>query len=287
MERVKPDDARAPHSTAPFRPPPPLCGHSSATMVVSGHRIRCGVCGSFWDRRSVDRVIEYDDDYPEVRGHFDVTLGHMKVRTLWWWMRRAGVDPRGRVICETGFGAGFSLAALQARGAHVYGVEVVDANLAHARALGIPTASLLHAERLPARLPLPVDLWLFQDAFEHIPDPSAYADWMLANSARGAEILIVLPQAGSFSERILGRFWPHRVPDHQFHWSARGLVEFWSRYGFALARRFTPVKWVSPSMLLAHGRILRGQAERGEVSARFAFPFNIGEFGGLFERRSS
>ena len=87
-------------------------------------------------------------------------------------------------------------------------------------------ADLYLVDELPARLDDPVDLWLFQDSFEHIPDPAAFVAWMTASSAPNAEILLVAPRADSLSRRMMGRWWPHKLPDHQFHWSRAGLVAF-------------------------------------------------------------
>ena len=64
----------------------------------------------------------------------------------------------------------------------------------HVRATGLDV-DLLRADQLPARLDAPIDLWLFQDSFEHLPDPSTFVAWMTENSASNGEILMVLPRA--------------------------------------------------------------------------------------------
>ena len=246
----------------------------------------CGVCGSFWDLESYVAVPVYDEEYPLKRGHFDPTVGTLKVRTLARWLGRSGAKVEGRVSCEVGFGGGSCLSFLASRARKVYGIEANPAAIEHARRQAI-NAELLTSDALPPRLTEPVDLWLFQDAFEHIPDPATFTDWLAANSSATAEILLVAPRADSFSQRLMGRWWLHKLPDHQFHWSRRGLLEFMRRRGFEVRTEFSPVKMVSPGMALAHlAHKLGARTGSGGAGAAFAIPFNVGELGVLLSRRA-
>ena len=165
------------------------------------------------------------------------------------WMR-LGVSLAGAHVCEVGFGGGSCLPYLAERARKLTGLEANETTIEYARASGAK-ATLLDVRKL-RKLDEPVDLWLFQDSFEHIPDPAAFTRWMVANSSPQAEILIVLPRGDSLSRRLLGRFWPHKLPDHQFQWSRSGLIEFMKRRGFEVEREFFPLKFASPQMVLAH-----------------------------------
>jgi hypothetical protein len=265
--------------------PPLLCEHPNDTIRVSGHRAVCAVCGSFWDRDSLAASVEYDETYPAQRGHFDPRVGALKVRTLDHWLQAGGVSLAGKVVCEVGFGGGACLPYLAARAAHVIGLEVNQAAIDRVRETGV-RAELLQVAPLP-ELSQPIDLWLFQDSFEHIPAPGPFTDWMVANSASAAEILLVAPRGDSLSRRLMGRFWPHKLPDHQFHWSHDGLVAFMARRGFAARRQFFPLKFASPQMVAAHFLHKLGVADslrRRLVGASFALPINFGEHGLVFQR---
>lgn len=269
--------------------PPLRCGHSLDAAVRRSFRVECGVCGSFWDCDSLARAIEYDPSYPERRGHYDPRVGALKVRTLRRWLEIADVRLDGRVVCEVGFGGGSCLPMLAERARLVYGLEANSATIDHVRSTGV-RAELLDVRQLPDRVRDPVDLWLFQDSFEHIPNPDQFFEWLVSNSARGAELLVVAPRADSISRRLMGRLWPHKLPDHDFHWSRAGVVQFMQRRGFAPAREFYPLKFASPQMIVAHALHKLGAPERLRAwlgGASLAVPFNFGELGLLFRRASA
>lgn len=264
----------------------PLCGHAAAGLREDGYRLRCGVCGSFFDREFALREFGYDSSYPAERSHFEPEVGAMKVRSLERWLRATGVDPSGRVVCEVGFGGGYCLRSLANRAASAFGIEAVEANLAHARKLGV--ASVFPFESRPDPLPRPVELWLFLDSFEHLPDPDRFLRWLAANSAERAQVLLVAPEACSASERWLGTLWPHRLPDHRFHWSRSGLEERFAAHGFRLATHFRPTKGVSLAMVAAHLAhrfpLLRPLARAARGLRRLRVDFNLGEMGLVLER---
>jgi hypothetical protein len=264
----------------------PPCGHGAAGLRVEGYRLRCAECGSFFDRDAVRREFRYDASYPAERGHFDPAVGALKVRSLERWLGAAGLDPSGRVVCEVGFGGGHCLRFLAERAACAFGIEAVEANLAQARALGL--ANLLAFEQCQAPLPRPVELWLFLDSFEHLPEPERFLAWLAGCSAPRAHVLLVAPEAGSASERWLGTLWPHRLPDHRFHWSRRGLEQRFAAHGFRPVADFRPTKSVSAAMVAAHLAhrfpLLRPLARAARPLGRLCVDFNLGEMGLVLRR---
>jgi hypothetical protein len=264
----------------------PLCGHDPACLRAEGYRLRCRECGSFFDRDAAAREFRYDASYPAERGHFDAEVGALKVRSLERWLRAVGIEPAGRVVCEVGFGGGHCLRWLASLAAAAYGIEAIEADLEHARRLGVAEVRPFEGCREP--LPRPVELWLFLDSFEHLPEPDRFLGWLARSSAAQANVLLVAPEAGSRSERWLGRLWPHRLPDHRFHWSRRGLAERFAAHGFRRVADFRPAKSVSPAMVAAHlaHRMpgLRPLADAARRLRRVRFQVDLGEMGLLFER---
>lgn len=276
---------------APEAPPEldPLCGHGSGALRRDGYRLRCTTCGSFFDRSSLAQDFVYDASYPTDRGHFDPEVGAMKVRSLERWLRVAELDPTGLVVCEVGFGGGHCLRWLADRAAQTLGIEAVEANLEHARSLGLADVMRFAACREP--LARPVELWLFLDSFEHVPEPDRFLRWLTASSAPGARVLVVAPEAGSPSERSLGPLWPHRLPDHRFHWSRKGLEALYRAHGFRTVAQFRPTKTVSGAMLLNHLSmtfpLVRPLAGAARWLRGLRLDFNVGEMGLVLERGAS
>jgi Methyltransferase domain len=266
----------------------PLCGHGRGALRRDGYRLRCTTCGSFFDRNSLRREFVYDASYPADRGHFDRDVGAMKVRSLERWLAQVELDPSGRVVCEVGFGGGHCLRWLADRAAQTFGIEAVVANLEHARRLGVE--SVLAFDECRAPLPRPVELWFFQDSFEHLPEPRRFLSWLVASSAPRARVFVVAPEAGSRSERWLGAFWPHRLPDHRFHWSRNGIEELFRAHGFRTVAEFRPTKTVSGAMLLNHLSmtfpLVRPLAGAARWLRRLRLDFNVGEMGLVLEREA-
>jgi hypothetical protein len=268
-----------------------LCGHT-LPPVAHSYKARCPQCGSFWDRDALDTQTAYDRSYPEQRSHFDPLTGRLKVRTLRRWLAKLGIRTEDLAACEVGFGGGFCLSFLQETSRCVFGIEAISENIEHAVRLGLRRDSLYHAGALSGALPQKVDLWIFQDSFEHLDDPSRFLQWLIDNSSERSRVLVVAPQGGSISERMMGTWWPHKVGDHRFHWTRQGMVDFFSRRGYALEESFFPAKYLSLRMASSHLLLKAVGPKRLEPWLRriprshCAFLFNFGEMGLLFRKRT-
>lgn len=206
-----------------------LCS-PDAGLLRQGQLLRCAHCGSFRDLRATGQRADHSG-------------GGQALRTLQGWLRRVGLDRDlgSRVVCEVGFRDAGCLDWLRCASSRAFGIGTAEA-VARAMATGLPARDLFDAARLPRQLPEPVDLWIFQDSFEHLPAPAAFCAGLVANSAPAARLLIVCPEAGSLSEAMMGSRWPHRTPGHRFHWSRRGLTGFLDSFGFTVERQFLPLK---------------------------------------------
>lgn len=258
-------------------------------MVRTGTVLRCTRCGSFHDLTFATEEARSDGDSDAVHRYSDTAIARLKLRTFQNWLHRTRLDREigSLVVCEVGFRGAVCLEWLHYAASRAFGIEPSVDAVMRAAAMGLPGGDLFVANVLPTRLPEPVDLWIFQDSFEHLPDPEIFCGWMQANSSDSARLLIVCPEANAPSERLLGRWWPHRLPDHPFHWSRPGLSEVLGRFGFALERRFFPWKQVSPRLLLSHLALKSGWAlpRLGWLDG-LTFPANIGEMGLVFRRRA-
>jgi hypothetical protein len=267
-----------------------LCGHAASFFSQQGHKGRCKFCGSYWDLDFADKKFNYAASYPTDRGHFDTAIGENKVKSLIRWLSLLNVDLSKLTMVEIGFGGGATLRYFHSKSKFAYGIETIPANISHAAELGVPSSQLFNFDQLPQNLPAAIDLWVFLDSFEHLPDPHTFLTWM-SSARRSSRILMVLPQAGSWSDRLLGRLWPHKLPDHSFHWSKTGLSEFLLKFGFRLDKEFSPKKVVTINAVLAHAAHKFNWPPLARLSkvklVSWLFPpiyWNIGEMGLLFSR---
>jgi hypothetical protein len=268
--------------------PPPLICHPGSAPRIDDFRAECPECGAFWDLDNLEADSRYTDRYPSERSHFDATVGALKVATLERWLRDTNLDPASRVVCEIGFGGGHCLRYLHDHARRAYGIETIPADVDHAATLGVPRDRMFLAGDLPPVLPEPVQLWLFQDCLEHLLQPDPFLSWLEKSSAPDARVLVVAPDGASRSRRLLGRSWPHRVPDHAFHWTPAGMRALLGRHGFEFERSFHPVKRISTRMGVLHLR----QTRLAPITRAFEWLvppahlwFNIGELGMVFRRR--
>ena len=272
--------------------PKPLCEHNEPLKYSRKYKAECPVCQSFWDLNALKSSIVYDCNYPEMRSHFNPIKGKNKVKTLQGWLRETHIELSASIVCEVGFGGGFCLQYLQKLSKQAFGVEAIPQNIEHAVSLGIKRENLYLADEVPSLLPSRVDYWFFQDSFEHIPDPSTFMRWLLCNSSDSSKILLVAPNSTSISERVLGKFWLHRSADHCFHWSRKGLVDFFLKRGFVLECLFNTKKYISVKGVIAHATLLSNYPPVFRNLMRLTFPnivirFNFGEMGLLLGKRSN
>lgn len=263
-----------------------LCGHQD--LIQKGHRIQCTKCGSFWDSDYINQEYTYDNDYPEDRNHHSEFIGKLKTKTLKKWVNQNKVELENKSICEIGFGGAYPLSYLYKVSRSAYGVEAAQSNIDHAAELGIEKTNLFKVDSLPEILPEKIDLWVFQDSFEHILEVEPFMQWLISNSSSKAEILMILPQANSLSDRLMGTLWPHKLPDHKFHWSKPGLTSFMNGFGFKIKKEFYPLKYISVGMIIAHLTHKLGlKFPIPNLLKSLSFPFNFGEQGLLLELKNN
>jgi SAM-dependent methyltransferase len=267
--------------------PRAYCVHAGVPFV------RCGACASLYQGSAPDwtRIAAiYQDDYHQLRGHADNPAVEIaKTATTHHYLRMLErLHPPGRRLVEVGCSAGAGLAAAAAAGWDVQGVEVSAASAAVARKR--PGVGAVHTGRLEdAPLePGQTDVIALFDVLEHIDPPDETLATICRLLSPGGLVLIVTPDGGSLSTRLMGARWPHLFIEHVIMYSRRGLRGCLQRAGFRVERIGFAWKWVNLDMLVRHatihrhvvggtllrllGRILPG------LLLRMGIPFNIGEF---------
>lgn len=264
-----------------------LC-HPCMQPKRKGYRLVCPICDSFWDTESCAYEYVYTGEYSVKRDHYDPHIGELKVSSFTRWLSLLNINLSEHVVCEVGFGGGHCLTYLNSQAKVTYGIEAVQENIDNAVKMGVPASQLMLVGKQPKVLAEPVSLWVFQDSLEHILDIRPFLQWLAENSAADSFMLIVAPDASSWSRKVMGKYWPHKIPDHQFHWSGIGLEFLLGQFGFNVDARFNPVKYISSRMLLNHLertglRWLFKPLQR--ITPAVDFWFNIGEMGLLLERK--
>ena len=267
-----------------------LCRHPLNNFYISRDRTICPICGSFYDNKYKDNNFVYDDSYPEKRSHFDKNVLKNKIKSARNFISKLDISLEGKNVLEVGFGSGDTLPIYKELGAITFGLEAVKINVENAVKLGIDRKNLFLVEELPEEFPVKIDVFVFFDSFEHIPDQYKFVEWMRKNSASGAQILLIAPKADSLSQKIMWPFWAHRIPDHQFHWSEPGLIDLFKGYSFAKIKSFLPLKSVTVRTLVIHvGMIFQIKSAPALLVKIFnpilniSLWFNIGEHGLIFK----
>jgi SAM-dependent methyltransferase len=185
-------------------------------------------------------------------------------------------------ILEVGCSAGFSLRVALDMGLDIYGLEVNKNVIESLSGQGI-SADRISVNGLRAFVNKRFEAVAFFDSFEHLPDPRGFLSELTAYLLDGAYIIIVLPNGGSISRKVLGRYWPHYVIDHWVHYTLRGIRMLLSVYNIKIINSFYPIKDVSLEMIIRHMVIHRNLPinilDKFRIVSSLRFPFNIGEIG--------
>ncbi len=259
----------------------PACGQALPTSGSSNGQQTCPACKTLV--LPARRDFSYGDDYPAQRQHHEEAVRRLKQRSFAAWLEATGLSVSDRAVLEVGFGGAGVLAWLHRHAASAYGVEVIEANRETARELGVPADRIASdIEGLP-RDGLRFDLVVYCDSFEHLLDPEDHLRALARLTEPGSQALIVAPRSDCLSRPLMGRFWPHHLPDHWVFFSLKGMESLWGRHGWRLRQSFSPVKFINTAMALEHLSLKLGM--RLPVPNRApSFSLNFGEMGVLMER---
>jgi SAM-dependent methyltransferase len=182
-------------------------------------------------------------------------------RTARWLLDRLGAYlPQGRLL-QVGCGHGLLLDEARRRGYDVDGVEpsVEAARYARDRlGLAVREMAIEEAELEGERY----DAILLVDVLEHLDDPVATLDRLLAVLAPGGAVLIVTPDPSSLTARVAGSHWWCFVPAHYCLIPRKTLRELMDARGLLVLEDVPSVHSFTPGYWLA------GLGERGGWAGR-------------------
>lgn len=205
----------------------PLCGGGdSVERHAAPLPVRVCSCGLafLWPRPSEEQLKEiYSEEYYKswgVAGEDDALPRRMKHLTFASRLRavEALAIPPGKVL-DVGCATGYFLEVAAERGWDVAGVELsaYSAGLAAAKFGERIFNGSLEQAAFPDEA---FDLVTLSDLIEHIPQPVSFLHEVRRILKPGGLVLIVTPDLGSLSERIMGGKWSHYKVEHIYYFSA-------------------------------------------------------------------
>jgi len=139
-------------------------------------------------------------------------------------------------ILDVGCATGFFMEAAEKRGFRAYGVEISDYSSAAAAAkfgAGRVHHGVLEDCPFPEKS---FDAIAMSDLLEHVRDPLrtlAAARRLLRDDGM---IMIMTPDTGSLTARLMGARWTHYKPEHLFYFNRRSLSLLAKKSGFEAVR---------------------------------------------------
>lgn len=217
----------------------PLCGSGdSVERHAAPLPVRECSCGLafLWPRPSEENLKEiYTEDYYKswgLEGENDALPRRMKHLTFASRLRAVealNVAP-GKVL-DVGCATGYFLEVASERGWDVAGVELsaYSAGLAAVKfGERIFNGSLEQAAFHDGAF----DLVTLSDLIEHVPHPLAFLHEVRRILKPGGLVMIVTPDLGSLSERVMKGKWSHYKVEHLYYFSAATLTACLEKAGF-------------------------------------------------------
>lgn len=221
----------------------PCCG---ATLQWQDEYARCTGCG-LWQSRLPAQILDeaaWRQLDESARGEALRTLRQNNFRLLLERLAAVQGAPRGKLL-DIGAAHGWFVLQARAQGYDAEGLEPDPRLAAHARAQG----AVIRAGFFPQALPLDAhyDVLVFNDVFEHLPDPNAALAACAQHLRSGGLLVLNLPLASGFFFRVsqlcakLGmagpwkRMWQAGFPSpHLFFFESSQLVRLAAVAGFTL-----------------------------------------------------
>ncbi|MBF0134698.1 MAG: class I SAM-dependent methyltransferase [Magnetococcales bacterium] len=174
---------------------------------------------------------------------------------------------KGGSLLDIGCATGDFLLAARQRGFAVHGVEISPEGIRRSRMLF--GSAHIHAGSLDdtAFADHLFDIIILSDVLEHISDLKGLRRHILRLMQPRGMLLVVTPDAGSLSCRLMGTRWPHYKPEHLFYFQ-RGTIRAWLQDSFQLLVCQRAVKTLTP---IYCGQVLKqyGQFPLARMTGRF------------------
>lgn len=124
------------------------------------------------------------------------------------------------------------------------------------------------------------------DVFEHLPLLNEYLETLIKLLRPGGILFLTLPNADSFSARILGSRWSMYLLEHLWYFSPRTLSQWLTKYGFSTIETGSLFYDVPLSHVL--NRITRSPSQRrsliNSLASKKILPIPVGLMYGVFRK---
>ncbi|MBI5847142.1 MAG: class I SAM-dependent methyltransferase [Nitrospirae bacterium] len=278
-----------------------LCGSVNLQRLFPVEKfnlLQCRVCELQFldplpDKKSLDLLYEnYYSNWGIDRLAEEVSF--MKKRTFRNYLGRLPLQTVRGAFLDVGCATGEMLALAREMGYDVYGVEVSPQGIQLCRQLygenKIMGKSLDHGD-FPADF---FDVITLSDVLEHMPDPPGFIDMIEKMLKPLGLLMIVTPDTLSWTNRIMGRYWPHYKVEHLCYFNRYNLSKMClSRFRPLVVDRAYKTLTLNYISSIIHG-YHRNRAVRAVVRLIQCLPkswrshpfnLNIGEMFMLLERR--
>jgi SAM-dependent methyltransferase len=230
----------------------PLCGGSHSTCLSEkdtyGLPVRvvaCSDCGlvfnnprlakpclpAFYseDYRELDRVL------PDVEAYFQLESG--KGKRILHFLEQNKLLPRlhGKLVVDIGCGAGGVLGYFKQAGYDVMGCDLVPAHLEYGRGqkqLDLHYGSLRQTQQITAERKADIGLVIYEQVFEHLPDPKAELQILHEMLGSGSLLFIGVPGLRNIDEQYSSDFLRFLQLPHLVHYDLDHLVALMAENGF-------------------------------------------------------
>jgi SAM-dependent methyltransferase len=167
----------------------------------------------------------------------------------------AGTVEPGRVL-DVGCATGYFMEVAAAAGWEAYGVEVSEfaASVAAISFGDRVFQGTLEQAAYPDRH---FDLVMLSDLLEHIPEPLPFLREVRRVLAPTGVLMIVTPDVGSLSARIMGRRWSHYHREHLHYFSAQTIDRLLGNCGFTVPSIAAAPKHLNMAYVAAQLRLHR------------------------------
>ena len=207
----------------------------------------CGLIRIYPQLTDAELDAIYHKGYYEQWGGEEAVFSDMKRKTFSALLDRLPpCTPWGRLL-DIGAATGILMEVAKERGYDVYGVEASqDGSAAVAEKFGPDRISNAYFnEHFAAWPPSFFNVICMVDLLEHVRRPDQTLRHVFSLLRPGGLLLLYLPDAGSLSRHIAGKYWPHFIPGHLFSFSRQNISRLLRQSGFTVYHVGSAAKYLT------------------------------------------
>ncbi len=284
-----------------------VCG-TALTKTIHAKEVTmhcCSNCGAQWqwplqEEKTYEHLYS-DAYYKKIWGWSEATdthVGKSKYFTSKKFIKLLHSYKKGGKVLDIGCGLGYLLSFLQQDN---YGYDVYGLELSHfAKTISekrIGKGKIFKTVEELKKKKLRFDAILFFDSMEHIPDQDKLFDDLDMLLAPFGKVFVIMPDASSFSAKVMGKHWIEYKKDHVLFYGKKALRIQLEKKGYTMLECYSSWKTVTLYYLIHYLSVFRIPVissffERLEkilpsFVLNISLSFPIGQMTCVFERRGS